>query len=99
MYPALRQGDVVVVKQVPPEEVQVGDIIRYQDPNVGVFAVHRVVEIQQDGGAPVFITRGDNLPRNDDPVPGSNMEGKVVFVVPKVGWVSLAMREVFAWVI
>ena len=89
MEPTLKTGDVVVTRDVPVEDVRVGDIIRYRDENSHVL--HRVVLIQSARGAVQFVTQGDANNTLDEPVHGDRLEGKVVLVVPKVGWVTLGM--------
>ena len=91
MSPTMLVGDVAITRQVPPEEVAVGDVIRFRD---GSFStIHRVVEIQDEAGGITFITRGDTNDRNDPPVPARDLEGKVILTVPKIGWVSIGARE------
>ena len=89
-------GDVAVTRQVPPEEVVVGDVIRFRDGSF--FTIHRVVEIQNDGGEITFTTRGDTNDKNDPPVPGRDLQGKVILTVPKIGWVSIGVRELIGLV-
>jgi signal peptidase len=96
MTPTLLLGDVVITRPVPPEEVKVGDIIRYQD---GAFdTIHRVIEIQGGSGGFTFITRGDTNDRNDPPVPENAVKGVVVFNIPKIGWVTIMLRDVIGWI-
>ncbi len=71
MNPTLYPGDVVISRVIPPEKVQVGDIIRYQRDRIDI--VHRVVAVQQNGSELVFTTRGDNNNTNDEPVHGEAM--------------------------
>ena len=84
-------GDVAITRQVPAGEIEVGDVIRFRDGKYST--VHRVVEIQNETGGITFITRGDTNDRNDEPVPARDLEGKVVLTVPKIGWVSIGVRE------
>ena len=56
MNPTLWAGDVVIVRKVAPETIQVGDIVRFHRDNIDV--VHRVKEIQNEAGQITFITAG-----------------------------------------
>ncbi len=96
MNPTLYTGDVVVTDQVAPATIQVGDIIRFRRDTIDV--VHRVVAIQNEGGQIVFTTRGDNNNVDDDPFPASRYEGKVILILPKIGWVSIYLRQALGWV-
>ena len=50
MEPQLHVGDVVVVDQVPPLEVRVGDIVTFRDPeDASRLITHRVREIDVNG--------------------------------------------------
>jgi signal peptidase len=92
MSPSMLVGDVAITRQVTPEQVVVGDVIRYRDGSY--YTIHRVVEIQNEVGEITFITRGDTNESNDPPVPGRDLEGKVILTVPKIGWVSIGIREI-----
>jgi signal peptidase len=96
MEPALRAGDVVITREVSTDQVQVGDIIRFQLG--GSYVLHRVMEIQKDGGQIQFITRGDANNVDDAPLPESEFEGKVIVVVPKIGWVGIGVRRLIEWI-
>lgn len=88
MKPALVVGDVAITRDVSPEDVEVGDVIRYQTGDI--FVLHRVVEIEESG--PYFITRGDANNVNDDPVLPTQLGGKLILVVPKIGWIPIGIR-------
>jgi signal peptidase len=93
MKPYLAVGDVAITKEVSPSEVKVGDVIQYR---LGGSAVlHRVVEIQENGGGRVFITQGDGNDTTDDPVIAQNVMGKVILRVPEAGWVPIGVNEAF----
>ena len=91
MEPTMKEGDIAISLEVPAREVQVGDVVRYRQGSV--FILHRVVEIDRDGGRYFFTTRGDNNNALDAPVDESRLEGKVVARVPKVGWPVLALKR------
>jgi signal peptidase len=91
MNPALVAGDVVITRDVSPEEIEVGDIIRFQ--HGGSYIIHRVVEIEKESGHIYFVTQGDANNVLDPPLLEGQMEGKVILVVPKVGWLSIGVRR------
>jgi len=95
MQPTYYAGDVVIVRQVPPEEIQVGDVILFRHNRAAI--VHRVVAIQEQNGQRVFITKGDNNNTLDDPVTPEEYGGRAVMLIPKVGWVAIMFRKVLAW--
>jgi len=94
MEPAMPIGSVALTLPVAPEEVKVGDIIMFQPPqhptilNPDVIVSHRVIEVQADGEL-YFITKGDAVEDPDIfPVPASNVQGKVVFNIPHMGYAA-----------
>jgi signal peptidase len=97
MSPTLVAGDVVITRDVSAEAVKVGDMIRFRQE--GLSVIHRVVEIQKDGNQIAFITRGDANNVNDPPVSASDLEGKIVLTVPKIGWVAVGVRKVIGWIL
>jgi hypothetical protein len=57
-----------------------------------------VVEIHEEEGQITFMSKGDNNNTIDaDPVGIEQLEGRALFVIPKVGLLSLGLRRVFAW--
>lgn len=91
MEPSFERGDVVIIRDIPTESLAVNDVIRYRQSTFDL--VHRIVDIQETDGDRVFITKGDNVGRADPPVAAERISGKVVFVLPKIGWPSLWVRE------
>ncbi|MEZ4573001.1 MAG: signal peptidase I, partial [Thermomicrobiales bacterium] len=59
MEPTMHTGDMMLSEQVPVDELDVGDVIRFK---VGTRVVlHRIIEITYDAeGQMIFITQGDN---------------------------------------
>jgi len=96
MEPAFSTGDVLIIGETSPDKINIGDIIQFRvDENMVVL--HRVVEIRDDNGAKVFITKGDANDAPDmDPVLVENTMGKVLFTIPKLGWVAIGIKDFFA---
>jgi len=92
MEPTLYRGDLVVVRAVEPETLQVGDIIIFHASWCDVPVVHRIIEVQHVGGEIQFITKGDNNPTPDHtPVQASDVIAKVIASVRYLGFVTLIM--------
>jgi signal peptidase len=95
MTPTLQVGDVIITVEASPNDIKIGDIIQYSRENE--IIAHRVVDIQQQEGTKYFITKGDdNNAPDPDPVSPSQVIGKTVFTIPKLGWVSIAIKTFFA---
>jgi signal peptidase len=91
MSPTLDAGDVVITRDVPAEEIEVGDIIRFRRQDIQI--IHRVVDVEKESGRYYFVTQGDANNVEDPPVLEGQLEGKVILIVPKVGWVSIGVRR------
>jgi signal peptidase len=98
MEPVLHVGSLAWVKAVPSEDVRVGDVITFQDPQTpGRLITHRVVRRFRHDGRLVYRTKGD-ANRVLDPwtiaLPGT--VGRYSFDVPVIGYglVYAKTREV-----
>jgi signal peptidase I len=89
MTPAIRTGDVVVVRPIAPTEAEVGEIVTFQDPDgSGRLLVHRVRAISRHDGEVSVTTQGDaNSTREHWRVPEGGTIGTVVYRVPLFGFV------------
>ena len=96
-----RSGDVVIVKESPPKELKVGDVITYR-PSINPAnkstnnLTHRVVEINNKLGNQeglFFTTRGDANKTNDMPISSAAIVGRVVYILPKIGGLLFFIKE------
>ena len=90
MEPAIPVGSVVVIKPVDTETLKVGDIICFKTESEHATTVtHRIFNITNEG----IITKGD---ANEDPdtwaVRKENVIGKVIAIIPFVGYVGYFVR-------
>jgi signal peptidase len=95
MEPYLELNDIVVIdRDFPFEDVQVGEIILFNRPgDEDRTIVHRVISLDTDSeGNLVMTTKGDanpsTIPGTDYPITEDLYIGKVVSVVPKVGIIT-----------
>jgi signal peptidase len=92
MTPVLKVGDITIIAKTPATNIKVGDIIEYRNAE-NLDIVHRVIKIQQVNGTLQFITKGDaNNAADPAPVDSANVLGRVIFDVPKIGWVAIALK-------
>lgn len=92
MHPTLSKGDLVVIKPLPAEEFQPGDIvtISFRDKS-GVFT-HRVT--RTDEQAKKIYTKGDNNPAEDPrPADFSDAVGVLWLRVPYLGTLTLLTQS------
>lgn len=94
MLPTIEVKDVVVTKKIPEERLQVGDIITFISPDQrfgGISVTHRIIEKLYDESAGIYTyrTQGDNNNIADSvPVANSNILGKVILKIPKLGFIQ-----------
>ncbi len=91
MEPNFTPGDVVFARDIDPSSLKVGDIIRVRRPQGSVM--HRIIEMKQTRDGMVFVTKGDNNNTADAPITEAQVEGKIVFEVPYVGWAPIAIKN------
>jgi signal peptidase len=91
MEPTWHTGDLVITRPANTDSLEVGDIVRFR---LGATAVmHRITEIQETTTGRVFVTQGDNNNTPDDPILEGQIEGEVIFRVPKLGWVPIKLGQ------
>lgn len=91
MEPGIKKGDIVLVKKISGEEVKPGDVIQFRQE--GVYITHRVVEVVSVREDKAYRTRGDaNNAPDPDPVLPRQVRGRVIGVIPKVGWVPMTIK-------
>ena len=94
MRPSLEVGDIVIVEKASADSIKQGDIIQYREG--GMTIIHRVVDIMEGEGRGKFITKGDaNSVHDSTPVSPQQLNGKVVLTIPKIGWVSIFVKQLF----
>lgn len=91
MRPTIDVGDIVLVKRLrSPTDLGVGDIIAFWAENQ--IVVHRIVGIDVGG----YITKGDANPQQDPFIISKDLViGKVIGLVPKIGWITIIARSSF----
>ncbi len=88
MTPTIQVGDIVVSVNVDPTDIKIGDVLLYM---VGPTPImHRVIEVR--GRGTYFITKGDANSVPDDPVAAKQVRGRLLSIIPKIGWVPLYIK-------
>jgi signal peptidase I len=100
MAPAIRSGDLIVVKPVSIDRIQPGDVVLFASGGDAIPTVHRVagintieLEIRGPGGEQVdvmtehrLVTQGDANPMPDaGEVTARQLLGQVWFTIPRAG--------------
>ena len=105
MIPTININDVVITKQTEASELKVEDIITFQstDPRfTGLIITHRIKNVYVDSatGEYSFETMGDNNPSPDFTLTqGKKVLGKVIFKIPKLGYIQQFLATKGGWII
>ena len=92
MEPEIPVGSAVYVKKRAFEEISEGDVITFLTEHGNMRVTHRVTEV--DEKKKTFATKGDANESNDPGIVGqSDVEGKVVMWIPKIGYAAAALRS------
>jgi signal peptidase len=113
MVPRINIGDIVIIKNNSFEtsfnNLRVGDIIVFRAPEATTedgkpkVIVHRISEIGTFLGKEVVTTKGDanpySIPGIDFPLFMENYVGKVVYVIPKIGTISMILTPPINYIV
>ena len=104
MYPELAMYDIIVISgHTAFDDVKIGDIIVFDRPkDHSKVIVHRVVAVVDDD--PITLrTKGDNnqnsIAGTDYPITNEEYIGKVVYVVPQVGFITKILQPPINYII
>ncbi|MCD6443938.1 signal peptidase I [Candidatus Bathyarchaeota archaeon] len=101
MEPTIGVGDFfIVIPGFLMSDINIGDIILFNNPSYGFPVCHRVVGLASEG----YITCGDNSPFTDQqagipPIPEGHIIGKVLVfqgkpvLIPKLGLLIMRLRS------
>jgi hypothetical protein len=100
-HDGFKKGDMPIVEK--SNSYNVGDVVVYTVPCQSVPIIHRIVQIKPDGS---FVTKGDH---NNNPlvfsggcteysISRSDIHGKVIFIIPKLGYFKVALTDVWSYI-
>ena len=95
MTPTIETGDVAMTRTVRAEDVEVGDIITFNDPSRDrMLVTHRAIKIQPKGSRLAFVTKGDaNNGVEKWLIDSDGTVGRFQFRVPRAGYVLAMATE------
>jgi signal peptidase len=86
MTPGIPVGSLVVAAPIDPAEIEVGNVVVFDDPEADRQVTHRVVTVLDQEGGLYFETKGDANRRPDRaPVPAGNVRGVMRWHIPLLG--------------
>lgn len=103
MEPTIMTRDAIVTKRVDVDKLKVNDIIIYrsEDPySLGVMITHRIIGIETENGEEVYTMKGDSNNTTDRlKVKRNQIYGKVIMVIPKIGYLQQVLATSYGWII
>ncbi len=93
METKIHKGDLIISKNVNPSTLKIDDIIAFRDSE-GTVTTHRIIDIVNNDGQNLFITKGDNNNTQDQNlVEYKDVEGVYVLRIPGVGSIMDSLSE------
>lgn len=100
MEPVLHAGNLIIIENISPDEVEVGDIIVFSVPssvreyyNYPPVVAHRVIEVNTEHGVISYRTKGDNTGEDPFGVRPQDLKGKVGNQISYLGFPLLFMQS------
>jgi len=100
MEPVLHAGNLIIIKEKTPADVQVGDIIVYNVPkaiqdyyNYPPVVAHRVIEVRDTEFGTAWRTKGDNGGEDPFTVRANDLRGTVSNQLPFLGFPLLFLQS------
>ena len=94
MMPVMNIGDVVILHTIPGSEAKLRDIVMF--PVGSMKVTHRIIDVEKAEEGRYFTTKGDaNGEPESDLLAEQDVQGKVVMIIPKLGYLTLWLRG--AW--
>lgn len=91
MSPTFNVYDLIVDKEINPNDLREGDVITIREGDA--LVTHRIVKIEEKDSKKSFITRGDaNNVEDQSPVTSEQVEGKYQFRIPYMGLILRKIR-------
>jgi signal peptidase len=87
MSPNIRNDDAVFISSVEPEQLKIGDVVVFADPeSPGDSIMHRIISLDTSEKTTLVVTKGDANPTVDPfAIPAQRISGKVSAVFPRAG--------------
>jgi signal peptidase len=100
MEPELHAGNLILISEVMPDEIEVGDIIVFTVPeavrehyNYPPVVAHRVIQVRSSEQGVTFRTKGDNTGEDPFTVRPEDLRGEVSRQVPYLGFPLLFFQS------
>ena len=100
MIPVYNVGDILVSKEISPEEIQVGDDIVYKGEKNefnGKVVTHRVISKREENGKYYFVTQGVANELADPEISEEQVYGKIIYKTIILSFVSKIINNIYTF--
>ncbi len=102
MEPVIHVNDAILIKR--DDDLKIGDVCTYlsKDPRwLGIMITHRIIGTDvNENGEKVYIFKGDANETPDTlPVSESQIYGKVIMKIPKIGYIQYFLSQAYGWIV
>lgn len=100
MEPKYLVGDILISKEINPDEIQVGDDVVYKG-NTGSFkdkiVTHQVISIREENGEKKITTKGIANTEEDPEIDASQVYGKVIYKVKTLSFIGQIIKNIYVF--
>lgn len=100
MYPEYEIGDIIIINETTPDEINIGDNITYLGETGNfdkIIVTHKVIEKREENGEHYFITKGVSNDLADPEITFSQVYGKVIYKTVILSYISKLMSNAVAY--
>ena len=100
MIPDYEINDVLAIKEVNSDELEVGDDITYLGKKLdvnGKIVTHRIINIKIEDGKKEFITKGVNSSAEDPAITDDRIYGKVIGKIPVITTINHIIKNQYGF--
>jgi len=99
MWPFVKQGEKLIIKKFPIEDLKIGDLILYQRNNQKVC--HRLIKKKEINGRYLIFVRGDNSTVSAELITEQMFLGKAISILRKGKMINLtsSKQRLINWLI
>ena len=100
MIPKYNVNDVLAIKEINTDELKVGDDITYLGNKLDVngrIVTHRIIEIKEEKGEKIYITKGINNVTEDPSIKDNQIYGKVIGKIPVITEINHIVKNQYGF--
>ncbi len=100
MAPEYEVGDILISKEVPPEEINEGDVVTYKGIKgdvSGKIITHEVVEKIEENGKYTFVTKGTANSQEDPKITEDQIYGKVIYKSVILSFICKLLQNMYGF--